>query len=284
MSNVVLAGATGYLGRHIAQELSDRGIEYTALVRDVERAVLLGLDSTCIQQVSITDPMSLFEVCNGADTVISTVGITRQKDGLNYEDVDFQGNLNLLNEAKRAGVRRFIYVSALQCDALRHLKICDAKERFVDALIHSGLEYCIIRPNGFFSDMEAFIEMAQKGRIYLFGHGEYRANPIHGQDLAQVCVDACTNTETLIEIGGPEILTQNQMAATAFKALGKTPKITHLPDSIRKLTLFIMRCFTGVKTYGPIEFFLTVFAQDMISPSYGKHTLLSHFKTLNSNA
>ena len=82
--------------------------------------------------------------------VISTVGITRQKDGLTYMDVDFQSNVNLIEEAKKEGVKKFIYISVLNGEKLRHLKICEAKEKLGDYLKLSGMNYCIIRPNGFF--------------------------------------------------------------------------------------------------------------------------------------
>ena len=66
--------------------------------------------------------------------VISTVGITRQKDGFTYMDVDYRENANLLSEAKRSGVKKFIYVSVLNGEKLSNLKICEAKERFVTEL------------------------------------------------------------------------------------------------------------------------------------------------------
>lgn len=81
-------------------------------------------------------------------------------------DVDYQANLNLLNEARKRGDRKFIYVSALNGHKLKHLKIFEAKEKFVEELKFSGLAYSIIRPNGFFSDMKEFYDMAKKGAIY----------------------------------------------------------------------------------------------------------------------
>jgi nucleoside-diphosphate-sugar epimerase len=80
----------------------------------------------------VTKPEMLQGIMNDVDVVISTIGITKQKDGLTYMDVDYQANLNLLNEAKKAGVRKFIYVSAFNADRLKHLKIAAAKEKFVD--------------------------------------------------------------------------------------------------------------------------------------------------------
>src|SRR5699024_8434669 len=159
-----------------------------------------------------------------------TVGITKQKDGLTYMDVDYQANLNLLKDAERCGVKKFVYVSVLNGDKLTHLKICEAKEKFVEKLKDSNLNHCIIRPAGFFSDMSDFYKMAQKGRIYVFGDGNYMMNPIHGEDLAKVCVDAVQADKFEISVGGPDILTYNEIAEMAFEVDGKKAKITHIPN------------------------------------------------------
>ncbi|HKJ43577.1 MAG TPA: SDR family oxidoreductase, partial [Sunxiuqinia sp.] len=220
---------------------------------------------------------------DSVDIVISTIGITRQKDGLTYMDVDYQANKNLLDEAKKSGVQKFIYISVLNGEKMRHLKICEAKEKFVDELKQSGLDYVIIRPNGFFSDMAEFFAMAQKGRVYLFGNGELKSNPIHGEDLAQICVNAINGKENEILVGGPETMNQNEIAIVAFDAAGRKQKITHIPDWIRLLVIRLAKTFTGSKTYGPIEFFMTVMGMEMVAPEYGQHTLKEFYIELNNN-
>lgn len=60
--------------------------------------------------VEVTNPASLTGIADGIDTVFSTIGITRQRDGVGYEEVDYGGNLALLREAERAGVKQFVYV------------------------------------------------------------------------------------------------------------------------------------------------------------------------------
>lgn len=164
---------------------------------------------------------------------------------------------------------------------MRHLKICDAKEMFVEELRKSGIDYCIIRPNGFFSDLKEFYTMAKMGRVYLFGDEKWKVNPIHGEDLATVCVDAIEESDQEIKVGGPEILTHNEIAMTAFDVLDREPKITYIPDWIGTAILKMVRIITGSEVYGPIEFFLTVMAMDMTAPEYGKHTLKEHFSHLN---
>jgi uncharacterized protein YbjT (DUF2867 family) len=210
--------------------------------------------------------------------VISSVGITRQKDGLTYMDVDYQANLNLLNEAKSAGVKKFIYVSAINGDKYRHLKIFEAKEKFVDALKSSDLDFTVIRPNGFFSDMKDFLDMAGKGKVYLFGNGEQKFNPIHGEDVAIVCLKAIGSKSNEIIVGGPDILTLNEIGEMALEALQKPKKIVHLPDWLRKFVIWALRIFTPSKFYGPIEFFLTLMAEDNIAPRFGNKRLKTFFK------
>lgn len=281
MGKVLVAGATGYLGAHITRELIKREQAVRVLVRSPQRLPmdLQHLDD-CVQG-EVTQADSLDGCCRGIDCVISSIGITRQKDGLSYMDVDYQGNLNLLRQAQQQGVKKFVYVSVFHGDKLRELKICDAKEKFVDALKQSGLEYCIIRPNGFFSDMTEFYEMAKKGRIYLFGTGQWHANPIHGADLAQVCVDALFERQQEVEVGGPDVLSQKQIAEAAFSAIDRPVKITYLPDWIRRGALWAARTFTNSKGYGPIEFFLTVLSQDMVAPQHGQRRLREYYASLN---
>ena len=280
MGKILVAGATGYLGRYITQELGKQNVHTRVLVRNPQKFEEFGFIVDEIVQAEITYKPSLKNCCKDIDTVISSVGITRQKDGLTYMDVDYQANLNLLEEAKQGGVRKFVYVSVLNGEKLTKLKICEAKEKFVAALKKSGLEFCIIRPNGFFSDMTEFFNMAKSGRIYLFGSGELKANPIHGEDLAKICVSAIESDEEEIEAGGPEILTQNEIAKTAFNVVGKTPKITHIPDWIRRVILSLARLVLNTQKYGPIEFFMNVMAMEMIAPEYGKHTLKEYFNEL----
>jgi uncharacterized protein YbjT (DUF2867 family) len=280
MKKILLAGITGYLGSHIAAELHKRAFPVRAIARDPGRLNEKSGNINDIVTAELTQPETIGGCCKEIDIVISTVGITRQKDGLTYMDVDYQANMNLLQQAKLDGVKKFIYVSVLNGESLRHLKMCDAKEMFVEQLKASGIDFCVIRPNGFFSDMAEIYSMAKKGRIYLFGNGELRANPIHGQDLAKVCVDAIEKQDEEIKVGGPQTLTQKQMAVMAFDVLGKKPKITYIPAWVRTSILNMVRILTGSKVYGPIEFFLTVMAMDMLAPEYGRHTLKKYFSEL----
>ncbi|MBB3122745.1 uncharacterized protein YbjT (DUF2867 family) [Mesoflavibacter sabulilitoris] len=277
-TNILLAGATGYLGRHLLKVLIEKQNQVVAIVRKPNQIDNPNENYLEIKQAEVTKPETLRDICKGINTVISTVGITRQKDGLTYMDVDYQANMNLLEEAKKSGVSHFVYMSAINGDKHRHLKIFEAKEKFVDALKTSGLNYTIVRPNGFFSDMKDFLQMAKSGRVYLFGSGNQRFNPIHGEDLANAIVDNLEDYNNELTVGGPDILSLNDISKLALTSLNKPIKITHLPDWIRRFTIWTLRTFTSVKTYGPIEFFLTLMADDNIAPTYGKHHLKDYFR------
>ena len=192
-------------------------------------------------------------------------------------DVDYQGNKNLLEEAKKEEVSKFIYISVFNVEKMRNLKGIQAKLKFTAALKESGLNYLVVYPNGFFSDMLDYLKMAKQGRGYVFGTGEYRINPIHGEDLAEVCVNAADGEEKEIDVGGPDIFTHNQILAIAFESLGKPVKISRIPIWLRNVMLATLRVFTSVKTYGPLEFFMTVLAMDLVAPTYGDHHLKNFF-------
>lgn len=277
MKKILVAGATGYLGSHIVKELKNRNYWVRVLIRNEnQKKEFKEVDDFFVGQ--ITDIKSLEGVTKNIDIVFSSVGITRQKDGLTYMDVDYKANSNLLVEAKKTGVESFMYISAINGNNMRELKIFEAKERFVDELVESGMNYTIVRPNGFFSDMGDFLDMAKKGTVYLFGHGNYKLNPIHGEDLANFCVDKLGAKNEQFNVGGPHVMSQNKLAELALKAWDKKIKIIHLPDWIRKVIILGLRTFTSSKTYGPYEFFLTAMASDNIASQYGEHQLEDFFK------
>jgi uncharacterized protein YbjT (DUF2867 family) len=277
MQKVLVAGATGYLGKYVVQEFKKQGFWVCALARNASKLESLKeyIDETFIGEV--TDTNSLSGICKDIDIVFSSIGITKQKDKLTYMDVDYQGNMNLLEEAKKAGVAQFIYVSVFNAEKMSNLKGIQAKLEFTEALEKSELHYVVVYPNGFFSDMLEYLNMAKQGRGYVFGTGQYRINPIHGEDLAEVCVNAAGGEEQEIHVGGPDILTHNEILAIAFESLGKTAKISRIPIWLRNAILATLRLLTSAKTYGPLEFFMTVLAMDMVAPTYGKYHLKDFF-------
>jgi uncharacterized protein YbjT (DUF2867 family) len=161
--------------------------------------------------------------------------------------------------------------------------LVDAKQAFVDALRASPVPATVIAPTGYFSDMGDIFEMARRGRVWLFGNGAQRLNPIHGADLAAAVADATETGAGWIEIGGPDVMTQIDIARAAFAALGTEPRITHLPDALRRAALSVLPILPR-RLSGPARFFLTALGMDMVAPRAGTHRLARHFAHLAAEA
>jgi len=281
MKRVLVAGATGYLGGFVAREFKARGYFVRALARSAAKLNDLWQATDEIIEAEVTQPATLDHVCEGIDVVFSSVGVTRQKDGLTFKDVDYQGNKNLLEAAIRAGVRKFVYVSAFNGPNLRHLDICAAHEDFVDDLKASGICYAVLRPTGYFSDMGEVLEMARKGRVWLIGSGENRVNPIHGADLAVACADAVSGYELEIDVGGPHTMTWNEAAALAFEVLDRPAKISHVPSWLMWAVVRLVKLFNRHQG-GLLAFFTTMATTDVVAPASGTHFLKEHFRGLGA--
>jgi uncharacterized protein YbjT (DUF2867 family) len=286
--NVLVAGATGYLGRFVVQEFKRRGYWVRALARNAERlaepgpflapAVRDQIDDLFVGQV--TQPETLAGLCEGIEVVFSSVGLTRQKDGLTFHDVDYQGNKNILDRALQASVRKFIYVSVFNAHLMEHLAIIKAHEEFVRALHGSGLPHTIIRPTGYFSDIGEYFQMAQSGRAYLIGDGKNRLNPIHGADLACACADALTSSAAEVPAGGPVVYTQNEIAELAFSVLEKPCKLTHIPVWMADVAVKAMRLFDR-HAADLFDFFATAGRYENVAPRFGTRMLEDYFRQLS---
>jgi uncharacterized protein YbjT (DUF2867 family) len=162
---------------------------------------------------------------------------------------------------------------------IMQLAITQAHEKVVSALQNSSMEYRIVRPSGYFSDMGAIIDMAKRGRVYLVGDGSNRMSPIHGRDLARVCVETAEGDELEVEAGGPDTMTQREAALLAFEVVGKPAKITVIPMWLaRSLVKFIALLSTQ---FGDLaDFIVTAGEIDGVCPARGTITLRSYFEAL----
>jgi uncharacterized protein YbjT (DUF2867 family) len=290
LKSVLVAGATGYLGKFVVKAFKEQGYYVRVLTRNAERLHETGpftapaLSKDDYDDVfvgEITRPETLTGMLDGIDLVFSSVGISRQRDGLTFEQVDYQCNRNLIDLAEASGVKRFTYVSMQGAENIMDLAITQAHEQVVDALKSSSLQYRIVRPCGYFSDMGALYDMAKRGRVYLVGEGANKMSPIHGRDLARVCVETSEGDDLEAEAGGPDVLTQREAAELAFDVAGNPPKITVIPMWVaRGLVKFIALLSTQ---FGDLaDFIVTAGEIDGVGPPRGTITLRSYFEALHS--
>jgi uncharacterized protein YbjT (DUF2867 family) len=287
---VLIAGATGYLGKFAVKAFKERGYHVRVLTRSEKRLSEPGpftapalskddMDEIFVGEIS--KPETLTGLMDGIDLVFSSVGISRQRDMLTFDQVDYQCNQNLIDLCQSSGVKRFVYVSMQGAENIMQLAITQAHEKVVAALKDSGMEYRIVRPCGYFSDMGVLLDMAKKGRAYLIGDGSNKMSPIHGRDLAHVCVDTAEGDELEAEAGGPDTMTQREAIEMAFEVTGKPEKVTVIPMWLARA---IVKGIGLLSTqFGDLaDFIVTAGEIDGVGPARGKTSLRSYFEALNA--
>ena len=277
----LVAGATGSLGRRLVAELDRRGRSTRALVRDRSRAAALAPQSELVVGDLTDEQADLVGACRGARTVISVAGQStasrRLPDRRGFHEVDYRGNVRLLEAAEAAGAERFLYVSVFGAARLRGLEYVDAHERFVERLRASEVESTVVRVNGFFSAYRELLELAAAGRrIPLFAGGSARSNPIHEVDLAARCVEALEAGGSTVDVGGPETLTRRQEIELAFAAVGRKPRTVPVRPGMARALALALRPLDR-RLSATVAFLAAVNAIDMVAPSHGERRLADYF-------
>jgi len=228
---VVLAGAYGNLGADIFKSLIAAGHEVTAL--DMMQRDIGIASGFKFVKIDVTDPKTLEGTCDGADVLITTVGLTKGSATISNYDIDYQGNLNLLAEAKKAGVKNFVYVSVVKADTAPDVPMVHAKYLFEEELKKSGLTYVIHRPTGYFYDIiKVFKPMIEKGKVTLLGKEPVYANIVSTEDFAKFIVDHMTDENVTYSVGGKEKYSYEEIAKMCFAAAGKEPVIKRASPGI----------------------------------------------------
>lgn len=227
---IVLAGAYGKLGSDILRQLTAG--DFDVIAADMIDREIPGLDKALYnyKKLDVTNAASLTGLCDGADTVITTVGLTSANAEVTNYDIDYQGNLNLLNEAKRAGVKKFVYISVIKADMAPKVPMLHAKYLFEEELKKSGISYVIHRPTGYFYDIvKVFRPMIEKGEVTLLGKKAVHANVIDTHDFAEFIIKHISDSSVTYNIGGKETWSYEEIARMCFAAAGKEPVIKHAP-------------------------------------------------------
>lgn len=275
---VVLAGAFGKLGSDILRALVRDGHEVLAIDMIVRELADVpgGYEA---KQVDVTRPEQLAGICDGADAVITTVGLTRTSAEVTNYDVDYHGNLNLLNEAKRAGVKKFAYVSVLKADRAPKVPMLHAKYLLEQELKKSGIPYVIFRPTGYFYDIaKVFRPMIEKGEVTLLGNKPVSANVIDTTDLADFILLHLDDRNETYDIGGTETYTYEEIARMFFAAAGREPVIKHAPPFLFDVLAFVNRLKKNGKE-AILRFSKWTLTEDMVADHrFGKLSFAEYIK------
>jgi uncharacterized protein YbjT (DUF2867 family) len=277
---IVIAGASGALGRAVARALKRRGWAVRALVRDAGR---LGPDEGLFEEVRTGDallPASLRGAFDGADAVFSSVGasvLPHFRGWRGFMAVDLPANRNLVREAERAGVGRFAYVSVFHHSHMRRLAYVRAHEEVADLIGSSRLTPTIIRPTGFYSAIGgAYLELAKNGAVPLIGDGSTRSNPIDDGDLAEASAEAIDAGQAERAVGGPEVHTRRDMSDLAFAAVGRAPRYRRMPIGLARPVGLLMKPLHP-RLADFFRFLVALSENDLVAPAYGTRKLADHF-------
>ena len=221
---VLLAGAFGNLGFEILKQLVEK--KYEVIAADLKEKENNGLEGKyTFKAIDATNPETLKGICDGVDTVITTMGLTTSSTRFTAYDIDYQGNLNLYNEAKKANVRKFNYISVISCDepGAEKVPMLHAKYMLEQEIKKGDMSYVIYRPTGYFYDIaKVFKPYVDKGEMQLLkGYHGVKANVVDCPDFAKFIVEHMDDTNVTYNVGGKETYTYEEMAKMCFRAAGK---------------------------------------------------------------
>ena len=229
---VMLLGATGTIGRASAQALLNDGHEVVCFVRP-GAADLPG--GAVLRHGHVTDPGSLRNDGFRGEHFDVLVSCLASRSGAPEDAwaIDHAAHVTALAEAKRAGVRHMVLLSAI-CVQKPKLAFQHAKLAFEKVLTESGLEFSIVRPTAYFKSMSGQIGRVRKGKPFLlFGDGRLTATkPISDADLGRYLA-LCLRDPTLrgiLPIGGPgPAFTPREQGEWLFGMLGQAPRFRSVP-------------------------------------------------------
>lgn len=246
---VLVAGGTGFIGSAITRELVRRGRSVAVLSRSPDH-VGAALRDVRVEgrRGDVREPSTLDQALAGVQIVINAVQfpgspIEQPRRGYTFEEVDYRGTVNLVAAAKRSGARRFVYISGAGAapDADKHW--FRLKWQAEETIRGSGLTYTIFRPSWVYGprdvSLNRFLGLSRfLPFVPIFGSGKQRMQPVYVEDVARAVADSLENPaaeNATFEIGGPDVMTMDEVVQTALQVLGRRRFLLHSPAALAKL-------------------------------------------------
>lgn len=250
---ILLVGATGRLGKAVAERLLQNGIPFSAACRNVAKAQWLVERGVEVRALDIQSGAGLAQAMTGVSKVISCIHGLLGKSRHAIERIDVRGQAALIDAAADAGVDRFVFISALGASLDHPSEFWRAKARTEQHLKASGLDYVILRPAAFMDlyahDLIGAAVMRGK-TVFLLGNGTTPRNMIAVADVADAALKALSRDDLAgqtIEIGGWENPTEQEIAALYASEAGKPLKLRTVPPlALKALAAAISPFHAGV--------------------------------------
>jgi uncharacterized protein YbjT (DUF2867 family) len=242
---VLVTGATGFVGPAVANAIVDAGHEVRVLERKPGSWKEAGIRCQEAVQGDVTDPEAVGRAVRDIDVVVHLVAI-RQGSAEQFQRVMVGGTRNLIAAAKEAGVRRFVLMSALGTseETKDLVPYFNAKWTQEQDLKASGLEHVIFRPSFIFGRdggiLPTFKKLAKLAPVTgIIGSGEQKIQPIWIDDVGAyfaAAVDKAEAANRTFEVGGPDVVTWNELWQRIRAALGIRRRPTlHVPTSLMRI-------------------------------------------------
>ncbi|MBJ7598497.1 SDR family oxidoreductase [Candidatus Nephthysia bennettiae] len=243
---ILVAGGTGTLGTQLVRRLLARGLRVRVLTRDAAR-VSDHDEHLEVVEADVRSHSSVVRAMAEVDTVVSAVHGFAGTGGVSPASVDRDGNANLI-DAAAAGNAAVVLMSVVGASADSLMELFRMKHAAEQHLRASGVPWTIVRSTAFLEMWVALLEQTaqRSGRPLVFGRGDNPINFVSVRDVAvlleRVLTDSSTRGQTF-EIGGPQNLSFNQLAAALQEAAGRISGPRHVPRPALKAMTVALRPF-----------------------------------------
>ena len=277
---ILIIGASGFLGREVTKLLLSKGEQVRLFVRTPARVEDLKQAGAEVMQGDLIDPPSLVRACQGVDRVLAAAHSLLGKGRYKSEAVDDAGHRSLIDTAKAAGVAHFVYMSMLGVSPEHPFDFARRKYLIEENLKASGLSYTILRPSWYMEQNVHIFNgksILENGKTRILGKGTKLRNFVAARDVAQFAVRALmdpTLKNRTIDIGGPQNVTNNQVAELYGKIADVMPKISYMPPFMAKAMSVILKPFQpGISRI----MYLGSLPDDAFSETFDPSILLAEF-------
>lgn len=249
---IYVTGGSGFLGSHIVKRLIAEGREVRVLVRNRERAQkegrLAGLKVDWVDG-DVTEPGTLAGGLAGVQQIIHTAAIAIEKGQSSYEAVNTQGTVNLVDAALEAGVQRFINISQLGAAPDLPYRFLASKGRAQAYVADSSLDWTAFRPSVIWGPEDEFANIFARlipltPIIFpIIGDERARFQPVWVEDVASAAIAALGDASTIgmeFELGGPEVLTLEQIERRVMQAINANRLMVRFPMPLLRLAVKAM--------------------------------------------
>ena len=241
---VLVAGASGYIGQVVVQQLLQEGYFVYAVLRESSKLDLPHNDNLCVLTLDMEKKYFWTGQLPKVDVVISCLA-SRSGSEIEANYVDYSLNSDLLNFACKSKIEHFVLLSAI-CIQKPKLAFQRAKLRFNSKLVASGLRYSIVLPTAFFKSLSGQVNRIKNGKSFIvFGNGKRTSSlPISEIDLAKYivkCIESEESWNKSLPVGGPgPAVTPLDQAKMLFEIFDKPKKIKHISPRFFDFALILL--------------------------------------------